>query len=201
MTKRLFDIVTATFGLFLFAPVLVIISGLILLDDGAPVLYRQQRLGRHQLPFTVVKFRSMRDGRVTRIGRWIRASGLDEVLQFFNVLYGQMSVVGPRPLTEIDVERLQLSNDFFRWLNKPGVTGLAQIYAGKGARMNRFLDESYAKRESIFLDIKIIAISFMINCLGKRRVKSWLSQCIGLRRQFRRYCQLISFKAKQNPIR
>ena|SRR5687767_3104147 len=104
--KRLFDLVGACAGLLVFAPALALVSLAVLLDDGRPVLFRQPRLGYRRRRFSILKFRSMRDGRITRVGRVLRATGLDEVPQFINILRGEMSAVGPRPLTDVDVQRL-----------------------------------------------------------------------------------------------
>jgi lipopolysaccharide/colanic/teichoic acid biosynthesis glycosyltransferase len=97
--KRVFDVAGAVGGLLFFAPVMVAVAVAIRLDDGSPVLFRQPRLGLRRRPFDILKFRSMRDGRVTRVGRILRATGLDELPQFVNILRGELSAVGPRPLT------------------------------------------------------------------------------------------------------
>ena len=127
--KRLFDIAGACAGVVVFAPVMAIVAAAVLVDDGRPVLFRQERLGYRRRPFVIWKFRTMRDGRVTRAGRVLRASGLDEIAQFFNILSGDMSAVGPRPLTVADVQRLGWGSAAFdfRWEVRPGLTGLAQI--------------------------------------------------------------------------
>ena len=106
--KRLFDVAGACAGLVVFAPVMAAVAIAVLIDDGRPVLFRQQRLGYRRRPFTILKFRTMRDGRITRVGRVLRATGLDEVPQFVNILRGEMSAVGPRPLTESDVAAARL---------------------------------------------------------------------------------------------
>jgi len=106
LPKRLFDLLGALAGLIAFSPAMAVIAGAILLEDGWPVLFRQERLDRRRRPFTILKFRSMRDGRITRVGRMLRATGLDELPQFINILRGDMSAVGPRPLTGSDVTRL-----------------------------------------------------------------------------------------------
>jgi len=95
--KRLFDVIGAAGGLLFFLPAMTVVSIAILIEDGFPVIFRQQRLGRGRRPFTILKFRSMRDGRVTRVGAVLRGTGLDELPQFVNVLQGRMSIVGPRP--------------------------------------------------------------------------------------------------------
>jgi len=104
--KRLFDIAGAVAGVVFFSPVMVVVAAAVLMDDGRPVLFPQERVGYRRRPFVIWKFRTMRDGQVTRTGRVLRASGLDEVAQFFNILKGDMSAVGPRPLTDADVQRL-----------------------------------------------------------------------------------------------
>ena len=127
--KRAFDIVGACAGLIVFAPVMAVAATAVLIDDGRPVLFRQQRLGYRRRPFSIIKIRTMRDGRITRVGKVLRATGLDEIPQFINILSGEMSAVGPRPLTEGDVRRLGWTGIAFdfRWEKKPGLTGLAQI--------------------------------------------------------------------------
>src|SRR5262245_35549685 len=98
--RRLFDLAGACAGLLVFSPVMALIAVAVLIDDGRPVFFRQQRLGYRRHPFSILKFRSMRDERPTRVGRVLRATGLDEIPQFINILRGEMSAVGPRPLTE-----------------------------------------------------------------------------------------------------
>src|SRR5437867_10183840 len=105
-TKRLFDVVGAIGGLMFFAPVMTAIAAAILLADGRPLLFRQTRLGRGRRPFTVLKSRTMRNEQVTAIGRLPRATGLDALPQRVNAPWGDLSAVGPRPLTAADVRRL-----------------------------------------------------------------------------------------------
>lgn len=174
--KRLFDIVGASGGLLFFAPVMVAVAIAILLDDGAPVLFRQTRLGRGRKPFVILKFRSMRDGQVTRVGRILRATGIDELPQFVNILRGELSAVGPRPLTEADVVRLGWSDPVydFRWSVPPGLVGLAQIVGTRSKRQAIFLDRRYIAQGSLLLDMQLIALSFAVNILGKRRMRRLL---------------------------
>ena len=131
---RVFDMVGALAGLAVFAPVMAAVAVAVLIDDGPPVFFRQERLGYRRRPFRMVKFRSMRDGRVTRVGGGLRATGLDEIPQLGNILRGDMSAVGPRPLTADDVARLGWTGvEFdFRWACRPGLTGLAQV-SGRNA--------------------------------------------------------------------
>src|ERR1041384_8527536 len=104
--QRMFDLLGATAGVLLFAPVMLLVGVVIVIDDGGPVLFRQERAGYLREPFEILKFRTMREGQVTRVGRLLRATGLDELPQFFNTLLGHMSAVGPRPLTAEDISRL-----------------------------------------------------------------------------------------------
>ena len=176
LPTRLFDLAGALAGLLAFSPVMAVISLAIVLEDGRPVLFRQARLGRRRMPFTILKFRSMSDGRVTRVGRVLRATGLDELPQFINILRGDMSAVGPRPLTESDVTRLGWAGPRcdFRWRVRPGLTGLAQVTEARSGRLSLGLDRRYVSRQSLSLDLRLVAISFAINALGKRRVRRLL---------------------------
>src|SRR6185295_11929157 len=174
--KRILDVAGAAGGLLVFLPAIAAVSFAILLEDGGPLLFRQERLGKGRRPFTILKFRSMRNGRVTRIGRVLRATGLDELPQFINVLRGDMSAVGPRPLEEADVMRLGWSTSRydFRWRVPPGLTGLAQVLGSGGCRRSLLLDRLYIARRSMCLDVRLVALSFAINALGKKRVRQLL---------------------------
>ena len=176
MTKRLFDMVGAAGGLMVFAPVMAIIATAIWLDDGFPLLFRQQRLGKARRPFIILKFRTMRDGQVTRVGRVLRSTGLDELPQFVNILRRELSAVGPRPLTAADVVRLGWTtpSQDFRWSVAPGLTGLTQVLGTNSARAALRLDRHYVARAGLWLDCRLIALSFAINLLGKRRARRWL---------------------------
>ena len=173
--KRLFDVIGAVGGLLFFGPLMMCIAGAILVDDGRPVLFRQARLGRGRRVFEILKFRSMRDGRVTRIGRVLRATGLDELPQFLNILRGELSAVGPRPVTAEDAERFGWTGPSAsaRWREKPGLTGLGQL-AGRTPRESIRLDRCYARRRSFFFDCRLIAMSFVVNLLGKSRARRLL---------------------------
>lgn len=142
--KRSFDMVASAGALVVLAVPMSIVSAVILMDSGRPVIFRQERLGLHARPFTMLKFRTMLvgaqdtgtglfsyhdDPRVTRAGKWLRALSLDEMPQMINVLRGDMSVVGPRPPV---VGELGAVEDFTaemrrRFIMRPGVTGLAQV--------------------------------------------------------------------------
>lgn len=174
--KRICDISVASIALIIFLPVWAVICIAIALEDGRPFIFKQWRLGENKRPIKVIKFRSMHLQKITRVGRWIRLTGLDETLQFLMVLQGKMSVVGPRPLTDEDVCRIGWHDEKYRdrWLIKPGITGLAQLYSGRGARVSMFLDRYYFQYGSLYLDGKIIMLSFLIILIGKKRVKYFL---------------------------
>ena len=174
--KRLFDVVGAAAGLLVFSPVMAVLAAAILVEDGRPVLFRQVRLGRARRPFTIVKFRTMTGGRITRVGRVLRATGLDELPQFVNILRGDMSAVGPRPLAEADVRRLEwtVPRFDFRWRVLPGLTGLAQVMGAPSGRHSASLDRWYVAYGNLPLDVRLVALSFAINALGKTRIRQWL---------------------------
>ena len=138
--KRCFDIIASVLGLICFSPMMLIIALLVLATDGLPVLFRQQRIGKDGRPFTMLKFRSMRnlqnknaakitvsgDSRITPMGRLLRKTKLDELPQLANVLTGQMSLVGPRPEVKEYVERYSESQRKVLEL-KPGITDPASL--------------------------------------------------------------------------
>jgi len=180
--QRAFDVAGACAGLLLFAPVMALALAAVWFDDGRPLLFRQPRLGCRRRPFSILKIRTMRRDRITRVGRLLRATGLDEVPQLLNILGGEMSAVGPRPLTEDDVQRLGWTgSEFdFRWEVKPGLTGLAQI-AGAPPDEALELDRTYAAGWNPLLDCRLIALSFAVNVFGKARVQRQLSWLAGVR--------------------
>lgn len=172
--KRLADIVL----ILLFLPLIIIItlvtSILVLVFNGSPVLFRQQRAGKDEKPFILYKFRTMQtdtdpfgpspksgeDNRLTRLGRLLRALSLDELPQFWNVLKGDMSLVGPRPLYLAQARKWNERQR--RRLNvKPGLTGLAQITGRGGLTIEEKLelDVQYADRQSLWLDGKIVLLT------------------------------------------
>ncbi len=174
--QRTFDVAGAGAGLAVFLPVMAVIALAIGLDDGRPVLFRQARLGYRRRPFEILKFRTMRDGAVTRVGRVLRASGLDEIPQFLNILRGDMSAVGPRALTAADVARLGWDDARFdfRWTCRPGLTGLAQLLGGDADSDGLALDWVHAQQWRPLLDCQLIAWSFAVNAFGKTRIRAWL---------------------------
>ena len=173
--KRVFDVCGAVGGVLFFGPIMLAIALAIRLDDGGPVLFRQPRLGRGRRVFHIVKFRSMRDGRVTRVGALLRATGLDELPQFLNILRGELSAVGPRPVTDADARRYGWTGPSAapRWRVAPGLTGLGQL-AGRSPGESLALDRWYARRQSLALDCRLVAASFAVNALGKTRARKLL---------------------------
>lgn len=189
--KRLFDAGLAAVGLIASAPVWAAAAALIKLEDGGPVFFRQARVGLNGATFTVLKFRSMvvdaeragplqasaGDARVTRVGRLMRATAMDELPQLVNILKGDMSFVGPRALRPGEIEATgdgrviameEIAGYHARTAVQPGLTGIAQIYAPRDvARRHKFrYDRVYVRRRSFWLDIRLIALSFWISLRG-----------------------------------
>ena len=181
--KRFVDIAASAVGLVVLSPVLVAIAIAIVLDDGRPFIFRQDRIGLHGRPFRVLKFRSMSrdaearlgdlqanneiqgrafkitdDPRVTRVGRFLRRTSLDELPQLINVLRGQMSLVGPRPPLPGEVDGYDLWHRR-RLSMKPGITGLWQVRARREPEFDRWVaaDLEYIDRWSLWLDVQILA--------------------------------------------
>ena len=171
--KRALDVLAASAACAVFAPAAAAVTLATWLEDGGPPLFLQTRVGRERQPFTIFKFRSMRNQQVSRVGRWLRRTGIDELPQFLNVCRGEMSVVGPRPLTGEDLQRLgwtEARTDW-RFAVKPGITGLSQLFGGRGARVSLRLDRLYLQRQSLSLDVQLIALSFAANMVGKRTLR------------------------------
>jgi lipopolysaccharide/colanic/teichoic acid biosynthesis glycosyltransferase len=161
--------VVACLALGALVPLLAAIALATLLCDGRPVLFRQARLGLRRKPFDIVKFRTMRDGVPNRVGRLLRATGLDELPQLWNCARGQMAFVGPRPLRESDVARLGWDSPAAdaRWSVLPGITGLAQLSRVCAAKISLHHDLLYASRKSARLDAWVLLRSALVPLLGK----------------------------------
>jgi Undecaprenyl-phosphate glucose phosphotransferase len=179
--KRGFDLIVATAALIVFSPVMLIVAIAIKLGDRGPVFYRQERMGLDGKPFEIVKFRSMRvgaekdtgakwaeknDPRRTRVGRFIRETSLDELPQLFNVLLGDMSVVGPRPERPQFVEqfRAEFPHYMLRHKVRAGITGWAQVHGWRGntsMRMRIEHDLYYIENWSLMLDLKILFMTLI----------------------------------------
>jgi len=170
--SRWVDVVAAGVALTGFAPVLGLAAVWIRLDDGGPILFVQERVGLGGQPLRVFKLRTMSDGTVTRPGRWLRPTGIDEVPQFINVLMGDMGVVGPRPWTLADAERY--GAETWRTTMRPGITGPAQLLSrtiAEGLTLDRELVDG---GRSVRSDVRWIGLSFGVNVVGKARVRRWL---------------------------
>jgi lipopolysaccharide/colanic/teichoic acid biosynthesis glycosyltransferase len=192
VTKRLFDSALAGVGLIVSAPLWIAIAAAIVIEDRGPIFFRQQRVGRGGRVFDALKFRSMvpdaealtgpvqateNDPRVTRVGRLLRTTAMDELPQLWNIFAGDMSFVGPRPLRPGEVEargdgefvRLdEIPGYEARHSVRPGLTGLAQVYAPRDIdRARKFrLDRLYLKRAGFWFDLKLILVSFWITARG-----------------------------------
>jgi lipopolysaccharide/colanic/teichoic acid biosynthesis glycosyltransferase len=202
--KRGIDIVVSAIALVVLSPLLALIAIAVRLDSPGPSLFRQTRVGRHEQPFTLLKFRSMtdrvddaihraaiekvfageaisddpkspfkltRDPRVTRLGAFLRRTSLDELPQLYNVLKGEMSLVGPRPMIPYELKHFQ---DWHheRHMVRPGITGLAQVKSRGRANMDEILshDVEYARTCSLRNDIKLVfqTIPIVFKGLGAR---------------------------------
>jgi lipopolysaccharide/colanic/teichoic acid biosynthesis glycosyltransferase len=181
--KRLIDVAGASVGLVLLSPVIALVAVAIAIGEGRPILFRQPRAGLEGRSFSIAKFRTMQidadarreelrslnevtgsaaafkltsDPRVTRLGRFLRRTSLDELPQLWNVLRGEMSLVGPRPHPFDDIARYEPWH-FRRLAMKPGITGLWQISARRDADFDRWvaLDLEYIDRWSVALDLKL----------------------------------------------
>lgn len=186
MLKRLFDIFLSAAGLLISLPLWGLIALSIKLEDGGPVFYGQARVGKDCLEFISLKFRSMvansdetwgavpastDDPRITRVGRILRATAMDELPQLWNILRGEMSFVGPRPeWTELVKDfRIQIPSFDHRHAVQPGLTGLAQIYGHSELPRRQKLryDMLYVKKQNFYLDIRLILVSFWITFTGR----------------------------------
>ncbi len=187
-TKRAIDIIASLIGILLTLPIMGAVALAILLESGKPILFRQKRVGLNGEVFEILKFRSMRqdseqggpswatdkDSRITRVGGIIRKYRFDELPQFFNILHGEMSLVGPRPEQPYFCEMLESQLPFFaqRHTVRPGVTGWAQVKYQYGstvedAKRKLELDLFYIKHLAVSLDLAIIFETIKVVLLGK----------------------------------
>lgn len=193
--KRCLDVLAAGFGLVVLSPVMAVVAVCIRLTMGPPVVFRQRRPGFREAPFYIVKFRSMNDRtgedgrllpdgeRLTALGRFLRVTSLDELPEFWNVVRGDMSLVGPRPLLFRYVP-FYSDRERTRHLARPGITGLAQVSGrnllGWDDRLE--LDAVYVETMSFGLDLKILARTVVNVILGSGAhadvdtVETWLDE-------------------------
>ena len=188
--KRLFDIVVSLMGLIVLSPVLLVLFFLIWIKLGWPVFFKQKRPGRSGRPFKMIKFRTMTNARdssgdllpdqlrITGLGRFMRKASLDELPELFNVLKGDMSVVGPRPLL-MKYLPYYSEREKLRHQVRPGITGLAQVNGrnllGWDERLE--MDVQYVETRSFWLDIKIIFLT-VVNVIKQQDVLAVSSETV-----------------------
>ena len=187
--KRAFDVLVALCGLLVFSPAFVVLYFVIRHEDGGPAIFRQERIGRGGRPFMLYKFRSMtvtaeKDGpalyvkgdkRLTRVGRFLREHHLDELPQLWNVLKGDMSVVGYRPERQFFVEKIMAVNPDYERLYemRPGLFSSATLYNGYTDTLEKMLerlrmDLEYLENWNLWLDIKIVFLTSLSIIIGKK---------------------------------
>jgi len=168
--KRLFDIIISLIGLVFTIPIFIIFAPIIKLHDGGPVLFKQVRTGKKGREFVLYKFRSMtidndvrdfsKEDQMTGVGKFLRKTSLDELPQFWNVLKGEMSLVGPRPWIPEYYEEMKLSQRK-RYVVRPGITGLAQVKGRNSIPVSKKIkyDIEYIEKISFRQDLKIILLT------------------------------------------
>ena len=182
--KSLLDIFLSILVLLLIFPILLLLSCAIFVSMGSPIFFKQERIGKNNKPFIMYKFRTMREpkegenrllsdaDRVTKVGAFLRKTSLDELPEIINVIKGEMSLVGPRPLLDL---HLELFNDqqLKRHDVKPGMTGLAQVMGRQSLSFTQRtdLDVKYVDNLSLWLDIKIIVKTILV-VLGADGIKT-----------------------------
>ena len=187
--KRAFDVVASATGLVLLSPLLAVIALQVKLSSRGPVIYSQERIGLHGVPFRIYKFRTMmdhaeadgvphltldNDPRITRVGRWLRKYRLDELPQLWNILQGDMSVVGPRPERPYFIEQIMKEAPYYCLLYKvrPGLTSWGPIRVGYTDTMEKMIerlncDLVYVENLSLLLDLKILFFTAGVILRGK----------------------------------
>lgn len=175
--KRFFDVIVSVFAVIFLSPLFLAVAIMILIKDGAPVLFRQERVGKDNKLFTVYKFRTMQNGigdiataelddaneKMTKTGKFLRLTSIDELPQLFNILNGTMSLVGPRPLIPAEKEIRELREQYGVYSVRPGITGYAQINGRDNIddETKALLDKEYVEKQSFMFDLKIIFSTFV----------------------------------------
>ncbi len=169
--KRVLDFTVSLFALIILSPLFLFISVCILISDGSPVLFRQKRVGKNNELFEIYKFRTMKRGtenvasndlsdaavKITKFGKILRATSIDELPQLLNILNGSMSLIGPRPLIPEEKEIRELRQKYNVYSVRPGITGWAQVNGRDNVSVEKkaLLDKEYVEKQSLMLDIKI----------------------------------------------
>ena len=175
--KRVFDFIISLFALIILSPLFLLVALIILIGDGKPVLFRQKRVGKNNELFTIYKFRTMKRGtenvasgklqnanaKITKFGRILRATSIDELPQLFNILNGTMSLVGPRPLIPEETEIRELREKYNVYSIRPGITGWAQVNGRDNISLEQkaLLDKEYVEKQSLGFDIKILIMTVL----------------------------------------
>lgn len=188
--RRFLDIVLSAISLIVFSPLMLLCAVAIRMEDGLPVIYSQERIGLHGMPFLIYKFRTMRmdaeeggmpkllekpnDPRLTKVGRILRRHHLDELPQLYNVLRGDMAFIGPRPERKYYIDQIMQHDPRYVYLYqiRPGVTSYATLYNGYTDTMEKMLkrldlDLYYLEHRSWWLDAKILFKTFTNIVFGK----------------------------------
>ena len=186
-TKRLIDVTFSLIAGIIFLPVFLVLAAIIKISSKGPVLYKQERIGRFGKPFNIYKLRSMyagaengtpalsseNDSRITKIGKFIRKTHLDEIPQFYNVIIGDMSLVGPRPERQFYIDQIVKRAPHYTHLHKlrPGITSWGQVRYGYASNVEEMLerlpyDMMYLKNISLYVDFKILIYTIMVSFRG-----------------------------------
>ncbi len=191
VVKRTFDVVLSGALLLVFSPLIGLCALAVKLEDGDPVIYRQERIGRSGKPFNILKFRSMRkdaeaqgcpalysgdeDPRLTRVGKFLRQHHLDELPQLWNVFRGDMSFIGYRPERQYYIDQIMARNPRYRYLYqiRPGVTSYATLYNGYTDTLEKMLtrldlDLYYLRNHSVLFDAKVLGLTFLSIVTGRK---------------------------------
>lgn len=188
--KRIIDFCTAIICLVVFSPLMLICYIAVKREDGGPVIFKQERIGRFGRPFNIYKFRSMKvdaekngptllphedDDRMTKVGRFLRAHHLDELPQLWNVVKGEMAFIGPRPERKFYIDQIMERDPRYSYLYqvRPGVTSYATLYNGYTDTMEKMLrrlelDLYYLEHRSLWFDAKLLIQTFVNIAFGKK---------------------------------
>lgn len=169
--KRVLDFIISLFALIILSPLFLIVSVCILISDGSPVFFRQKRVGKNNELFEIYKFRTMKRGtenvasndlsdanvKITKFGKILRATSIDELPQLLNILNGTMSLIGPRPLIPEETKIRELRQKYNVYSVRPGITGWAQVNGRDNVSSEKkaLLDKEYVEKQSLMFDIKI----------------------------------------------